>query len=80
MSSREDINEQIHEMQEEGSILSFYPAEINVEDNDDPNVSEVKIELNNTVTLYSYIMNLIFKSSFFYFHHMMFIILNNQQR
>lgn len=42
MSSREDINEQIQEMQEEGSILSFYPAEINVEDNDDPNVSEVK--------------------------------------
>lgn len=42
MSSREDINEQMQEMQEEGSILSFYPAEINVEDNDDPNVTEVK--------------------------------------
>ncbi|KAF0752160.1 tctex1 domain-containing protein 2-like [Aphis craccivora] len=54
MSSREDINEQIHEMQEEGSILSFYPAEINVEDNDDPNVSEENvIKYENTYRMES---------------------------
>ncbi|CAH1712886.1 dynein light chain Tctex-type 5-like [Aphis gossypii] len=54
MSSREDINEQIQEMQEEGSILSFYPAEINVEDNDDPNVSEENvIKYENTYRMES---------------------------
>jgi len=35
------IDEQIHETQDGDSILSFYPAEINEEDIDDPNISEV---------------------------------------
>ncbi|XP_025209265.1 tctex1 domain-containing protein 2-like [Melanaphis sacchari] len=44
MSSREaSIDEQIHETREEDSILSFYPAEINVEEIDDPNISEENI-------------------------------------
>lgn len=43
MSSREaSINEQIYETQDGYSILSFYPAEIDGEDIDDPNISEVK--------------------------------------
>lgn len=43
MSSREaSMDEQIHEMQEMDSILSFYPADIdNMEDIDDINTSEV---------------------------------------
>lgn len=43
MSSREaSPDEQIYEAQEDDSILSFYPAEIDVEDIDDLNISEVK--------------------------------------
>jgi len=43
MSSREtSINEQLHETQDENSILSFYPAEVDGEDVDDLNISEVK--------------------------------------
>jgi len=43
MSSREpSLDEQIHETQEDDSILSFYPAEIDAEDIDDLNISEVK--------------------------------------
>ncbi|XP_060838468.1 dynein light chain Tctex-type protein 2B-like [Rhopalosiphum padi] len=37
------IDEQIHETQDGDSILSFYPAEINEEDIDDPNISEENI-------------------------------------
>ncbi|XP_060867215.1 dynein light chain Tctex-type protein 2B-like [Metopolophium dirhodum] len=44
MSSREpSLDEQIHELQEEDSILSFYPAEIDTEDIDDLNFSEENI-------------------------------------
>ncbi|KAL5242837.1 hypothetical protein ACI65C_010247 [Semiaphis heraclei] len=44
MSSREaSINEQIYETQDGYSILSFYPAEIDGEDIDDPNISEENI-------------------------------------
>jgi len=43
MSSREpSLDEQIHELQEEDSILSFYPTELDAEDIDDLNISEVK--------------------------------------
>jgi len=52
MSSREaSTDEQIHETQEEDSILSFYPAETDGEEIDDLNISEVKIELCNIITL-----------------------------
>ncbi|XP_003242459.1 tctex1 domain-containing protein 2-like [Acyrthosiphon pisum] len=44
MSFREpSLDEQIHELQEEDSILSFYPAEIDAEDTDNLNISEENI-------------------------------------
>ncbi|XP_015365278.1 PREDICTED: tctex1 domain-containing protein 1-like [Diuraphis noxia] len=44
MSSREvSINEQIHETQDDDTILSFYPADIDGEDIDDLNISEENI-------------------------------------
>lgn len=40
-NSEPSLDEQIHELQEEDSILSFYPTEIDAEDIDDL-ISEVK--------------------------------------